>query len=257
MPITIPARHNTKLNTIMDRVNQDVELHQFWKCANINAVDRLGMSDHGEVHIRIVANIALKMLRLLLAAGVEPGVVKDHELTNDDAEVIVVLAMCLHDLGMAIHRTRHEDFSLFLAHTKLKELLPVVYEPAEATVVMAEVLHAIIAHHWDVHCLTVEAGVVKVADALDMTKGRSRIPFEAGQLNIHSVSAAAVEGVYIKAGQDKPISIEVKMRNSAGIFQLDELLKRKLENSGIAPYVEVIARIEGETEERLLEVYSL
>jgi metal-dependent HD superfamily phosphatase/phosphodiesterase len=47
------------------------------------------------------------------------------------------------------------------------------------------------------------------------------------------------------------------LSNSAGIFQIDELLKRKLKNSTLAPYVEVEARLEGETEQRLVEVYRL
>jgi metal-dependent HD superfamily phosphatase/phosphodiesterase len=47
------------------------------------------------------------------------------------------------------------------------------------------------------------------------------------------------------------------MNNSAGIFQLDELLKPKITTSGIAQYVEVRATIEGETERRLLPVYNL
>ena len=84
-----------------------------------------------------------------------------------------------------------------------------------------------------------------------------RIPFEAGALNIHAVSAAAIEEVTLKPGQTKPISVEVIMNNSAGIFQLDELLKRKLENSSIAPYVQVLATIQGPTEQHLFEVYSL
>ena len=43
--------------------------------------------------------------------------------------------------------------------------------------------------------LTLEAGIVRVADALDMAKGRSRIPFERGRVSIHSLSAAAIESV--------------------------------------------------------------
>jgi metal-dependent HD superfamily phosphatase/phosphodiesterase len=38
---------------------------------------------------------------------------------------------------------------------------------------------------------------------------------------------------------------------------VDELLKRKLRNSSIARYVEVVARIEGETEKRLIEFYTM
>ncbi len=257
MPIRIPSRHNPTLQRLVERVNADAELHQLWKCANINAVDRLGMSDHGEVHIRIVSNIALKLLRLLIDAGIEMSVVTNYGLTTNDAEVIVVLASCLHDLGMAVHRDNHEAYSLPLALAKLHEWLPGIYAQPEAAIITAETLHAVIAHHVTTRCLTMEAGIVKVADALDMSKGRSRIPFEAGALNIHAVSAAAVEEVILKAGVTKPISVEIRMNNSAGIFQLDELLKRKLTNSTLAPYVQVLATIQGETEKHLLEVYSL
>jgi len=132
-----------------------------------------------------------------------------------------------------------------------------VYEEPELTVVVSEMLHAVIAHRWDVSCLTLEAGAVKVADALDITKGRSRIPFEAGSTNIHSVSAAAIDDVHIGPGDDMPICIEIRMSNSAGIFQIDELLRRKLRNSTLAPYVQVLAHIEGETEKRLVPFYSM
>src|SRR5947209_16144745 len=74
----VPARHNTKLQQLVDGINADVSLHQIWRCANVNAVDRSNMSDHGPVHIRIVANIALKLLRLLTASGLEPAIVHDY-----------------------------------------------------------------------------------------------------------------------------------------------------------------------------------
>jgi len=257
MPFEIPTRHNEKLRTLVERINQDAELWQLWRSANINAIDRLGLSDHGEVHIRIVANAALKILRLLVEAGVKPSVVTNYNLTNDDAEVVVTLGACLHDIGIAIHRDEHEMFSVSLGYPKARQLLKGIYEEPELTVMAAEVIHAIIAHQWDMSCLTIEAGIVKVADALDMTAGRSRIPFEAGKVNIHSVSALAVDSVTIEKGEERPVKIEVTMTNSAGIFQVDELLKRKLQNSSIYPYVEVVARIEGKMERRILEVYRL
>ena len=111
-------------------------------------------------------------------------------------------------------------------------------------------------HNADETCLTIEAGVLKVADALDMTEGRSRIPFETGRVNIHSISAQAVDSVQIKQGVDRPIKLVICLANSAGIFQLDELLRHKLNNSSIADFVEVTATIEGETERRILEVYK-
>lgn len=257
MLLKVPTRRNDKLCQVVDRANQDAELEQLWKCVNINAVDRSGISDHGVTHVRIMANAALKLLRLLTEAGIKTSVEVNYGLTQDDAEVIVVLAACLHDLGIAIHRDLHEQYSLVLAVPKLRQILDGVYDEVQRTIITAETLHAIVAHRWDERCLTIEAGVVKVADALDMTQGRSRIPFEAGETNIHSVSAAAVDTVSLQKGKKVPIRIEITMSNSAGIFQVDELLKRKLHNSSIAPYVEVVAKIEGEAEKRIIEFYAL
>ena len=79
--------------------------------------------------------------------------------------------------------------------------------------------------------LTLEAGIVRVADALDMEQGRSRIPFERGRVSIHSLSAAAIEDVVIEDGETRPIRIEILMNNSSGIFQVDEVLKAKLTGS--------------------------
>ena len=255
-PITIPARHNPTLEKIVERLNADAELHQLWRCANVNAVDRQGMSDHGEVHIRIVANSSLRILRLLYEGGIEPSVVTNYQLTRDDAEVIVVLAAVLHDIGISAHREDHERFSVALAQPKLKDLLEGIYDADRRVIISSEASHAIYAHRWDVPCLTIEAGAVKVGDATDMTKGRSRIPFEAGKVNIHSVSAAAIDNVTIKKGEVKPVGIEIAMSNSAGIYQLDELLRRKLKNSSIADYVEVVAKIEAEAERRLVTLYT-
>jgi metal-dependent HD superfamily phosphatase/phosphodiesterase len=220
-------------------------------------VDRSGISDHGEVHIRIVANIALKLLRLLDAGGVPMSVVAQYGLTVADAEVIVVLGACFHDLGIAIHRHRHEEYSLILAERKARELLEPLYDVEECTILLSEVLHVVAAHRSDEQCLTTEASVLKLADALDMTKGRSRIPFEAGQVNIHSVSAAAIDAVKLSRGDTKPVHIEVVMNNSAGIYQLDELLRNKLQNSTIAEQVRVVAHIEGATERNLIELYAM
>jgi metal-dependent HD superfamily phosphatase/phosphodiesterase len=208
--------------------------------------------------VKIVMNIAVRMLRLLVDAGVQPSIVRDYEMEVDDAEVVVALAALLHDVGMSIQRSDHEAFSLFVAQDKLKEILPEIYEARQATIVRAEVLHAIISHRSGGTPLTLEAGVVRIADALDMAKGRSRIPFEAGSLSIHSVSAAAIEGVTLEKGEERPIRITVEMSNSAGVFQLDQLFRGKLKGSGLEPYLEVQAKLgEGEEERRLLTDFTL
>ena len=125
-------------------------------------------------------------------------------MRHRDAEVVVAAGAMLHDVGLSIHRADHEAFSLFLAARKLDELLDDVYDEPERTVVASEALHAIIGHRRRGEPYTVEAGVVRVADALDMAQGRSRIPFEAGQVGIHSLSAAAIDEVVISAGEELP-----------------------------------------------------
>jgi uncharacterized protein len=250
--IQVPARHNPTLRAIIERINQDDDLYTMWRCANVNAVDRQGMSDHGPVHVQIVANIGLRLLRLLVSREVVPSIVEFHQMTPNDAEVVVVLACLLHDVGMSIHRDDHERYSLFLALDKLRELLPDFYPPAARRVMISEILHAIIAHRAGGRPLTLEAGVVRVADALDMAKGRSRIPFEAGQINIHSVSAAAIDKVEIALGETRPIKIQISLNNAAGVFQLDGLLKEKLRGSGLEPYLEIDATFDGESEKRLV-----
>ena len=258
MGLRVPTKNNTKLEQLLAAIDADQELNQLWRSANVNAVDRFGISDHGEVHIRIITNAALRVLRLLVDGGVTPSVVQDHGLTAEDAEVIVVLAAALHDVGISIHRDDHERYSLIIAYPKARQLLSGIYEDPALTAMVAEVLHAIIAHNSDQRCLTIEAGCVKLADALDMTEGRSRIPFDSGQVNIHSVSALAVKSVQINKGEIKPVRIEVELHNSAGIFQMDNLLRKKLHNSTLVPYVEVRAAIvEGETEKRLITEYRL
>ncbi len=135
MTFKVPARHNTKLQQLIKQTNADKELAQLWKCANINAVDRQGMTDHGEVHIRIVANAALKLLRMLVDAGVQTGVEANYGMTTDDAEVIVVAAAALHDVGIAVHRVDHERYSIPLAATMLPRLLDGIYAPAERVII--------------------------------------------------------------------------------------------------------------------------
>ena len=250
---SVPCGDNQKLKILLQKIKEDVELNTLWKASNIIAIDRLGYNDHGPVHVKIVANLALKMLRILVGRGVRPNIVRDYDMTNDDAEIIVVLASALHDIGHAIHRTEHEQNSLPLSIPIIDRLLEGIYEGEEKAIVKAEILHAIFSHRAEIIPLTLEAGVVKIADALDMEEGRARIPFQMGEINIHSVSAMAIKEVSVMEGGEKPLKIKIKMRNSAGIFQVDELLKNKIETSGIRHLVEVQAEVVGEHEERIVE----
>jgi hypothetical protein len=257
MKINVPPRANRKLRSLVERVNEDRQLKGWWHVANVNAVLRMEINDHSWVHIQIVTNIALKLLRQLTKHGVETAMVSDYGMDRDDAEIVVALGALLHCVGMAVHRDGHEDYSLFLAEPKSRELLDGLYEEPDKTVITSEVLQAITSHRDYGKPLTLEAGIIRVADALDMAKGRSRIPFEHGRVSIHSLSAAAIEEVLIKDGETKPIGIEILMNNSSGIYQVDGLLKAKLRGSGLEPYVEVIAHIDTEAEKRLVPIYRL
>jgi metal-dependent HD superfamily phosphatase/phosphodiesterase len=256
MRVRAPARGNRRLEALLEAANRDEQLKAWWLVQQTTA-DRLQMSDHSWVHVQIVLNVALRILRLLVRRGVEPAIVADHGMSARDAEVVVAAACLLHDSGMSVHRTDHEAYSLFLAADKLPELLADVYSEPERSIVCAEALHAIIGHRRRGDPITVEAGVVRVADALDMEHGRSRVPFEAGRPNIHSLSAAAIDDVKIEPGEDRAVRIEIDMNNSSGIFQVDELLATKLRGSGLEDHVEVVARIEAEHEKRLVPIFRI
>ncbi len=245
----------SKLDQVKAAIARSPRLRMLSTCSNITAIDRLKINDHGPTHVRIVIRIALRLLDLLHGAGIRLGVT-DHGLGYEDAQVVVLLGAALHDVGHAIHRVDHELFSMILAPGLLDELLHEIYDEPTRTVILAETMHAIWAHQAAVRPLTVEGGILKVADALDMEKGRARIPFRVGEPTIHSVSALAIEKVEIKPGKEKPVHIHVRMTNSAGIFQLDSLLKEKLTTSGLREHIEVSAEIEGE-EKKIIGRYAL
>jgi len=254
--VKAPTRGNRKLENFLDAVNHDDQIRSWWYMAQIHA-ERLGMSDHSWVHMQIVLNIALRLSRLLVKGGVQPAMVTDHGMSPRDAEVVVAGGALLHDIGMSIHRADHEAYSLFLAREALPGLLEGIYEEPERSIVTAEILHAIIGHRRRGQPYTVEAGIVRVADALDMAEGRTRIPLEAGQEGIHSISAAAIDQVHISAGDNRAVKIEIELNNSAGIFQVDDLLATKIRDTPLATHVEVVAEVKGESEKRLLSGFRL
>jgi metal-dependent HD superfamily phosphatase/phosphodiesterase len=254
--IRVPVRNNALLEKALAVINQDVEIKTLWRILNVNAIDRLGMTDHGPVHFQIVANIALRLARLLSKHQVEMAITRDYELSHDYAELVILLGSLFHDLGMSISREGHEGYSLFLANNilhRILDFLPV----EERTIVISETLHTIIAHRSGGKPYTIEAGIVRVADALDMSEGRSRIPYQAGKIDIHSVSAAAIDHVELQEGTEKPVQINIMMNSTAGIFQVDELLRQKLLGSGIEKYVKVDAYMHEGEENRLVKEFSV
>lgn len=255
--IVVPTSDNKILAEVLTRVNANRELKTLWRIMNVNAIERLGYTDHGPTHFNVVANYALTVARILNKNGIKMSVVKDFGLTYDHAEVVIFLASIMHDLGMSIHRVNHEIFSLFIARDFLKEMLD--FMPIEErTVVISETLHAIISHsHGSAgKTSTVEGGIVRIADALDMSKGRSRIPYNMGKIDIHSVSANAIENVTVTEGKEKPVQIRIVMTTEAGVFQVDDFIEEKLETSGLSKYIHVKSFLKEHGTERVYKDYS-
>jgi metal-dependent HD superfamily phosphatase/phosphodiesterase len=229
------------------------------------AIERMGYTDHGPTHVKIVANLALKLLRTLVEKNlIIPSIVENYRMKNDDAEVVVVLGSIFHDLGMIVQRKNHEQYSAFLALQFLNTCLTPTYNEEEIAIITSEVLHAIVTHEEPPinepikRVLTKEAGIVGIADALDMEAGRARIPFQAGKVDIHAVSALSMEKVDVEAAENgkKPIEIRIKMSNSAGV-SIDELLKPRIASSGLEQFFHVSAEITGEKENRIIEKFEI
>lgn len=257
--MNIPVGTNDLLARVLDSINKNRELKTLWKITNVNAIDRLGYSDHGAIHFQIVANCALKIARIFNKKGIEFSIVKDFGLTYEHAEVVMFLASIMHDLGMSIHRVGHETFSLFLTDRLLNDILSFM-EIEERTVVKSETLHAIISHsHGSAGVTaTIEGGIVRIADALDMTKGRARVVYGKNRISIdiHNVSNNAIEKVSIKEGDKEAVNIEIIMTNPAGIFQIDDFVNEKLSPSKLENYIDVKAYILENGVKKLFKEYT-
>lgn len=234
----------------------DREVKASWEMADFIATQKLAMNDHGETHAMVAASSALTMLDLLRDGGVSPDFVAAGIGDFDDSALIVLAGALCHDFGNQIHRDAHEDMGMALAIPVLDRLLPQIYPDAgQRTRIRAGILQAMYSHHGEPKPITIEAALVCIADATDMTKGRGRAAFDRGSITIHSVSALSIERVELRKGEKKPIEIRITMANSAGIFQVQEILAPKVRAGPLAPHVDVVAVTEpegGEHEHRIV-----
>ncbi|GEM86660.1 phosphohydrolase [Meiothermus granaticius] len=233
----------------------DSEARGHWNMANYITVRKLGYNDHGRVHALITGAASIAILGLLVEHGVKPDVMESGVGDLEDTYLTVLLSTMLHDIGNQVHRMGHEAFSVMLAIPVLDRVLSKVYQdPEKCTELRAFMLHSITTHDLSPEPLTIEAGVTAVADGTDIAKGRGRKAFALGSVDIHSISALAVDEVQILRGDKVPVEIRVKMNNSAGIFQVEETLTKKVLNSPIRDYVTVIATTDetGENDQRII-----
>ena len=246
-----------RLNAVLEVVDADEEIEAYLEAQNANPVSRLRYNDHGKKHIEIVRDRALCLYEILKRGEVAFNGAADQGLDEADEAVIIALGAVLHDIGHVVHRDDHTYYSIPLAADVLDRMLPEFYDTAAAVRVKSEVLHAMLCHHTEEQPLTLEAGVLRVADALDMERGRSRIPYERGGRGINTVSSQSIERVRLCEGDDRPVLVEIEMTNAAGVYQVDTLLKAKLADSGLEDHVRIVAINSKSADDRIVERIEL
>jgi len=230
-----------RVNEFLEFIEDDREIQAYLEAQNVNPVTRKRYNDHGTKHVSIVRNRGLHLYDLLKRGGVAFNGATEQGLDEADEPVILALAATLHDIGHVVHRDEHPYYSIPLAADVLDRVLAEFYDLPELVRMKGETLHAILCHHTEEEPLTTEAGVVRVADALDMERGRSRIPYEFGGRGINTVSSQAIERVTLREGDGSPVMVEIEMNNAAGVYQVDNLLKAKLRDSRIEDEVRIVA----------------
>ncbi|TNM71394.1 phosphohydrolase [Deinococcus radiopugnans ATCC 19172] len=231
----------------------DPEALAHWDMANYITMRKLGYNDHGRVHSFITGAASLAITELLLEGGVKPDIMDLGVGDADDVYLTVILGTMLHDIGNQIHRVSHEQHGVMLALPILERIMGPLYpDPFKRAKVRSFILGSINCHDLNPPPLTLEGGITAVADGTDITKGRGRKAFSLGSVDIHSISALAVDEVVIERGQRAPVLISVTMNNSGGIFQVEEILAPKVIRTPMRPYVELRAATRPEGEEQIL-----
>lgn len=233
---------------------EDAELKAIQDYANNVSITRIGLNDHGPVHMKTVCRNALKMLRILHDAGIKTCLETEGFGTFADSMMAVMLASMLHDAGMTVARKHHEMYSGIIAYTYidkvLRQLLPDEADTMRRTVIRSLALEGIVGHMATNPIHSLEAGLILIADGCDMTKGRARIPLERPtkpmEGDIHKYSAHSIEQVKIHHGKELPIKIEIQMQSEVGFFQVEEVLIPKIMSSPAKHLIELHAGVIGQ-----------
>ena len=239
---------------LLDAMLSNAEIEAIQNYANNVSITRIGLNDHGPVHMKTVCRNALKMLSLLHEAGIETSLEKEHAGTFADSVCGVMLAAMLHDSGMTIARKDHELYSGIVAFgligEVLRQVLPDDKDVMRRTVIRSLAMEGILGHMTTHPIHSLEAGLILIADGCDMTKGRARIPLEIpkqpAEGDIHKYSANSIEKVKIRHGVTQPIKIEITMKSEVGFFQVEAVLIPKIQSSPARHFIELYAGVEGE-----------
>lgn len=232
----------------------NAEVKSLQDYANNVSIVRIGLNDHGPVHMKKVCYNALKMIGMLHEDGIQTSLEKEQAGTFADSVAALILASFLHDTGMTIGRKDHELYSGLISYpliTKiLEEVLPGDDNITRRTVIRATAMEGILGHMGTHLIHSLEAGLILIADGCDMTKGRARItleiPSKPEEGDIHKYSANSIEKVRIVKGDKKPIKIEIHMKSEVGFFQVEGVLIPKIKSSTAKHLIELEAGVIGE-----------
>ncbi len=230
---------------MLEAIRQAIEQNPFVKgliyMQGLSA-ERMKHNDHSKKHVDIVTDRALTLYNLLRQAHIATDLEKEG-FSEEEIKTAIFLAAYLHDVGIGVSREHHESFSACLAKDVVWELLRQHMEPERAARLTMEILHMIREHRSDGNPLTLEGEIVRLADALDMEKGRAAK--EAGIDDMHKISALAIEEVRVGRGEERPIRVEVAMKDMSGMFHVIFSLKKKI-GRRLARYVELVVEADGE-----------
>jgi metal-dependent HD superfamily phosphatase/phosphodiesterase len=236
---------------IYNELIANTEVKSIQDYANNVSIVRIGLNDHGPVHMKTVCKNALKMMIILMDAGIHTSLENEQAGTKADSISALILASMLHDSGMTIGRKDHELYSGIISYSLitdiLKNALPGDENVMRRTVIRAMAMEGILGHMGTHPIHSIEAGLILIADGCDMTKGRARItleiPTKPAEGDIHKYSANSIEKVKIIPGREKPIKIEIYMREEVGFFQVEEVLIPKIHSSTANHLIELEAGV--------------
>lgn len=236
-----------KLKQARDFLYTDPEIISLLEISNSVTVHRLGYNDHGPVHARAVAFNSLKAMKIIYDKEVLPTIMSEFPKADfEDALEIVFISGFLHDIGNSIIRDDHELFGVICG----LQILDRFYKNKNELNLRKRqlILESILCHMGSRVPSSLEAKIIPIADSCDMESGRARLPYQLGKKDIHSLSALAIKKVRITPGVSKPLQIQVDMDSSAGIFQIEELLIKKIISVHAENLVHITARIESRNE---------
>ncbi|MCD6502826.1 MAG: metal-dependent phosphohydrolase [Thermoplasmata archaeon] len=189
-------------------------------------------NDHGIIHALLTTRRSLEIYKILKKKGYK---MTAEELGGDErwSKFIISLGSLLHDVGNAVHRKYHYLFSVILVKDKVFKYAKELVGNNDYLLPAYLTLNAIFSHDEDVESITMEASIITMADGLDIEAGRSRLRHDPSTIDIHSVSAYSIDKVLIEENDDPevPLKVVIYMNNLAGVFQVDEILRKKVENS--------------------------